>query len=154
MSTRGWKVGKRKALRAIGAHRQGFQLADWLCIIEGCLEVSLISKDKKKLAPEEGGQTPSSVCSRQAPRESKALAGLGRAVGPEPAGLTCCWCGLEGKSEDGKHRRAPATEDAQAEGGLVQDTLHVRRGMLRPGQHRAVGGGGQGQGEVFGRRGQ
>lgn len=55
--------------------------------MEGCLEVSLTSKDKKDLAPEEGGQTPS----KAGPWESEALAGLGRAVGPEPAGLKCCW---------------------------------------------------------------
>lgn len=68
------------------------------------MEMSLISKDKKNLAPEER-QTPSSVRSTQTPRESKALAGLGRAVGPEPAGLRCCRCGLEGEGEDdGKHR--------------------------------------------------
>lgn len=89
----------------------------------------MISKDKKNLAAEEEGQTPSLVCSRQAPRESKALAGLGRAVGPEPAGLKCCWCGLEGEGEDdGKHRRASsswgtATEEGWAEGSLVQEAV-------------------------------
>lgn len=49
--------------------------------MEGCLEVSLVSKDGKEFTPKER-QTLSRVCSRPAPRECKALAGLDRAAGP------------------------------------------------------------------------
>ena len=62
--------------------------------MEGLLEVSLVSKDKRGLAPEEGGQTPRGARVPSWPLgNARILAGL------EPAGLKCCWCGLEGEGD-------------------------------------------------------
>lgn len=74
--------GKRKSQRS-GGRASSWQTG--LCITEGCLEASLVSKDKKGLAPEKGGQRRSTGYSGQAPRERKAQVGWSA----EPAGPKC-----------------------------------------------------------------
>lgn len=114
-----------KSTEVPGAQAWGFELRDWAGIMGGFVEVSLVSKHKKGLAPKGGGRTR-----RGARAPSWPLGNAGLLAGLESAGLKCCWCGPEGEDDAPK--------------GFELYFLLQRRAGLREASGRTSGEGGLG----------